>query len=55
MVVLRIRRWLLGLVSFEAECAAPERLLDGCARAGLPLWNVRRRGLLLRGQCSIAT
>ena len=53
MWILWLRRFLLGWVCFEAECAAPERLLDGCARAGIPLWDVRRNGLLLRGKCAL--
>ena len=53
MWMLQWRRWLLGWVCFEAESAAPERLLDGCARAGITLWDVRRQGLTLRARCSL--
>lgn len=55
MWMLRWRRFLLGWVCFEAECAAPERLLDGCARAGIALWNVQRQGLTLRARCALSS
>lgn len=54
MWILWLRRWLLGWVCFEAECAAPERLLDGCARAGIALWDVQRQGLLLSARCAVS-
>ena len=37
MFIIRVLRWLLGWVEFEAEGGFPERLLNLAARGGIPL------------------
>lgn len=44
-------RWLRGWVRLEAEGGFPERLLNLAVRQHLPLWNTRRKGIVLSACC----
>jgi len=49
MIVLRLLRLLRGTVSFWVRGAMPEKLLNLCARRGLPVWGARP---LSQGLCA---
>lgn len=44
MFLIRILRWLRGTVTFLITGAFPERLVNLCVRARLPLWDVIPKG-----------
>ena len=43
---------LTGWVSFSAEGGSPARFLQAAADSGIPLWEVRRRGITLSACCA---
>ena len=43
MVVLHALRWVMGTVRFSIH-GAPEPFLNQCARSGISLWNIEKKG-----------
>lgn len=44
MFFISLLRWLRGYVRFVIKGAAPERLLNLCARNGIQIWKCKRKG-----------
>lgn len=50
MFLTRILQMLLGSVEFSVEGGSPEKFLNLAARAGVPMWNLRRVNGAIRGR-----
>ena len=53
MFIVVLVRWLLGYVSFAGEGGFPERFLNLCVQARIPLWDLRRSKTRLEGCTSV--
>lgn len=53
MFVIRFFHFLLGYVVFKAEGGFPERFINLCARAGIPVWDIKCRNGVLTGKTSV--
>lgn len=53
MFVIRFFHFLLGYVVFKAEGGFPERFINLCARAGIPIWDIKCRSGVLFGKTSV--
>ncbi len=53
MFIVVLVRWLLGYVSFAGEGGFPERFINLCVKARIPLWDLRREDGRLTGKTTI--
>ena len=53
MFIVVLVRWLLGYVSFAGEGGFPERFINLCVKAHIPLWDLSRADEQLTGKTTI--
>ena len=53
MFIVVLVRWLLGYVSFAGEGGFPERFINLCVKAHIPLWYLSRADEQLTGKTTI--
>ena len=51
MLLTSCIRWCVGWVGFRAEGGLPARLLDDATANDLPIWGIRREGIVLKACC----